>query len=243
MKRLFDFLLAILLLVLISPLFILTLLAIWLQDFKNPFYVAPRVGQSGRIFNMIKLRSMVMNADKSGVDSTAADDKRITPVGSFVRKFKLDEFGQVLNVLAGTMSFVGPRPNVQRDVSLYTKEEEKLLTVKPGITDFSSIVFSDEGDILSGSSDPDLLYNQIIRPYKSRLGLHYISVRNLLMDLKLILYTGIAIVSKKKALKGVGKLLAKSGASDLLIRVSQRKDALEPYPPPGSDQIVKSREL
>ena len=126
---------------------------------------------------MVKIRSMIINADKTGVDSTSSDDMRITSVGKVIRKLKLDELSQLWNVLIGDMSLVGPRPNVKSETDLYTKIEKNLLNVKPGITDFSSIVFSDEGDILSGSDDPDLLYNQLIRPWKSRLSLFYIEKR------------------------------------------------------------------
>ena len=139
------------------------------------------------------------------------------------------------------MSFVGPRPNVLREVALYTEEERHLLDVRPGITDFSSIVFSDENDILKDHEDPDIGYNQLIRPWKSRLGLIYVKKRNILLDLALILLTVIAIISRKYALWGVNKLLILINASDDVIRVSKREDALVPYPPPGSDSIVTSR--
>ena len=117
---------------------------------------------------------MSISADKNGVNSTSLNDARITPVGHKIRKYKLDEFTQLWNVLIGDMSLVGPRPNVLVDTNLYTKVERKLLTVRPGITDFSSIVFSDEGKILENKKDPNLSYNQFIRPWKSRLGLIYI---------------------------------------------------------------------
>ena len=175
MKRFFDIVFSSILLILFSfPLLFMSFL-IWVQDFKSPLYLAPRVSKGGGTFTMVKLRSMISNADISGVDSTKSDDMRITKVGSIVRKFKLDELSQLINVLNGTMSFVGPRPQVQRDVDLYTNKEKIILSARPGITDFSSIVFSDEGDILEGSEDPDLSYNQLIRPWKSRLAIFYIN--------------------------------------------------------------------
>ena len=174
MKRIVDLILSFFALLFISPILIIFVILIFLEDQQNPFYIAKRVGKGGVNFKMIKLRSMVVNADKSGVDSTSANDSRITKIGKKVRKYKLDELTQLWNVFLGDMSLVGPRPNVQRDVDLYTDIEKKLLTVKPGITDFSSIVFSDEGDILKEKDDPDLAYNQLIRPWKSRLGLIYI---------------------------------------------------------------------
>ncbi len=140
------------------------------------------------------------------------------------------------------MSFVGPRPNVQRETELYTKEEMKLLSVRPGITDFSSIVFADEGDILTDSNDPDLDYNQLIRPWKSRLGIFYVKNRTLVLDIKLMFITAISIISKKNALNIINKILIKLSAEDKLIEISKRENQLIPYPPPGSDSIVISRE-
>ena len=144
-KRIFDFLVSIIGLLLLAPIILLFMLLVWLQDWHSPFYIAPRVGKNGVLFMMIKLRSMVINADKTGVDSTSNDDKRITMLGGIIRRYKLDEITQLLNVIIGKMSLVGPRPQVESDVLLYTKEEKKLLNEKPGITDFSSIIFSDEG--------------------------------------------------------------------------------------------------
>jgi lipopolysaccharide/colanic/teichoic acid biosynthesis glycosyltransferase len=190
---------------------------------------------------MVKLRSMVINADKSGVDSTSANDRRITPVGRFIRRYKLDELTQLWNVLLGDMSLVGPRPNVERETNLYTMEEKGLLVVRPGITDFSSIIFSDEGDILKDKSDPDLAYNQLIRPWKSRLGLFYIQKHNLLLDVNLILLTLVAIISRERALSRVSCLLEQLGAEDSLARIAMRAEPLVPTPPPGTLDIVTAR--
>ena len=143
---------------------------------------------------------MVVNADKTGVDSTSSNDTRITPFGQFMRKYKIDEIPNFFNIFMGQMSFVGPRPNVKRETNLYTSEEKLLLSVRPGITDFSSIVFSDEGDILEGSNNPDLDYNKLIRPWKSRLGIFYVNNQSLWMDIKLIFLTGLAIISKNNPL-------------------------------------------
>ena len=185
---------------------------------------------------MLKLRSMVVNADKTGVDSTGAQDRRITNVGHFIRRYKLDELTQLWNVLIGDMSLVGPRPNVQRETELYTPIEKELLTVKPGITDFASIVFSDEGAILADKPDPDVAYNQLIRPWKSELGIFYIRNHSLLLDLKLILLTVVAIVNRRRALDGVSNLLLELGADVRLVRVATRNDRLVPTPPPGASQ-------
>ena len=173
-KRVFDFTAAFSGLLIFSPFLTVVIITIWLQDFKSPFYISDRVGKNEKVFSIVKLRSMVVDADKTGVDSTASNDARITVVGHVIRKYKLDELSQLWNVLKGDMSLVGPRPNVQRETNLYTQKEKELLQVKPGITDFASIVFADEGQILSDKENPDLAYNQLIRPGKSELGLFYI---------------------------------------------------------------------
>ena len=141
-KRSIDVALSLIGLIILAPLFILVLLLIWINDFQNPLYVPSRIGKNNKKFKMVKLRSMLVDADKSGVDSTSKNDPRITKIGHFIRKFTLDELSQLLNVLKGDMSLVGPRPNVERETNLYSTEEKKLLTVRPGITDFSSICSS-----------------------------------------------------------------------------------------------------
>ncbi len=243
MKRLFDIVLSLTGLIVLSPILIPVMLLVWLQDFHSPFYIAPRVGKNGQLFNMVKLRSMIVNADKSGVDSTSANDSRITPIGSFIRKCKLDEVSQLWNVLIGDMSLVGPRPNVKRETDLYTDVEKEILKMKPGITDFSSIVFSDENDILKDSKDPDLDYNQLIRPWKSRLCLVYAKKANIVLDIILIFLTLVAIVSRKLALSCINKLLVFYRVEEEIVKVAARRDILTPYPPPGADRIVTSREI
>ncbi len=188
------------------------------------------------MFNMVKLRSMVVNADSTAVDSTSANDTRITTVGRLIRKYKLDEITQLWNVLKGDMSLVGPRPNVPRGVDVYTEEERRLLSVAPGVTDFSSIIFSDEGEILADKDDPDRAYDQLIRPWKSKLGLFYIDNQNILLDIKIIWWTIIAIISKKTALSNVVKELIKLNAPSDIVQVSRREKDLTPSQPPGLDK-------
>ena len=190
---------------------------------------------------MVKLRTMVVHADKSGVDSTSMDDKRITFVGQTIRRFKIDELTQLWNVFLGQMSLVGPRPQVERDVNIYTSKERHLLDVRPGITDFASIIFADEGSILAGRVDPDLAYNQLIRPWKSRLGLLYVRHRTIWIDFKLIVATIIAILARNKALQMVCKMLVYLDADHELLTVCYRNTELTPAPPPGADDIVQSR--
>jgi len=230
-------------LIVASPVLLPVMFLVWLQDRHSPFYVANRVGKDDRDFRMVKLRSMIVNADRSGVDSTGAGDRRITPLGHFIRRYKLDELTQLWNVLKGDMSIVGPRPNVRRETDLYTAVERRLLSVRPGITDFASIVFADEGDILADKADPDIAYNQLIRPWKSRLGLFYIDKRSVLLDLRLIWLTAMAIVSRRRALDSVVGLLQQLGAGDDVIRVARRDDVLVPTAPPGADAVVVSRDL
>ena len=239
-KRFLDIIVSLFGLIIFSPILLLVLFLIWKQDYHSPFYIAPRVGKGAKLFKMVKLRSMIVNADKSGVDSTSADDLRITPVGHFIRRYKLDEVAQLWNVLLGDMSLVGPRPNVKSETDVYTSQERKTLDVRPGITDFASIVFSDEGDILEGKKDPDLAYNQLIRPWKSRLGLVYIEHSSMWLDVQIIFYTIVAILSKASALNWVVKRLQLVKADAKLIQVSSRTEELLPFPPPGSDNIVGS---
>jgi len=240
-KHLLDISASSLGLLLLSPVLLIVMFLIWRQDRHSPFYIAPRVGKNGKLFNMIKLRSMLVGADKTGVDSTSADDSRITPVGHFVRRYKLDEFTQLWNVLKGDMSLVGPRPNVKRETDLYTTVERKLLSVRPGITDFASIVFSDENEILEDCEDADIGYNQLIRPWKSRLGILYVENQNLFIDFQLIYYTLVAILFQDKALLGINKILHHIHAPETVIEVSKRNKQLMPFPPPGSDCIVTCR--
>ena len=243
MKRLLDCVVAAAVLALLAPLLLLLMLLVWAQDFRSPFYIAERVGLNGRPFCMVKMRSMVVGADRSGVTSTAGDDQRITAVGRFIRAFKIDEVVQLWNVLAGDMSLVGPRPNVWRwGVELYTLEEQRLLSVRPGITDFASIVFADEGAILHGAASADLAYNQLIRPGKSRLGLFYVDHRSAWLDLRLIAATGLAIVARPLALRWVVVMLRELGAEESLCKIAARREPLVPAPPPGAQSVIGARE-
>ena len=240
-KRSLDVALSFLGLLASSPLLVPVILAVWLQDFHSPFFIARRVGLRGQPFRMVKLRSMVIDAEKSGVDSTSSDDSRITAVGRFIRAYKLDEISQLWNVLKGDMSLVGPRPQVQRDVDVYTDVEKGLLAAKPGITDISSIVFADEGDILSGYADPDLAYHQLIRPWKSRFGLLYIERQSLALDLALVCLTVLSILSRPRGLKALQRLMKKLDVEEGWLSVVSREQPLSPCPPPGAEQVVMDR--
>lgn len=195
MKRLFDFISSFIGLVLLSPL--LVFISIWIRrDSKGPvFYRGLRVGKNGQPLRIFKFRTMVENADKIGGPSSAEDDPRITQIGKFLRKYKLDELPQLMNVLKGEMSLVGPRPEVPSEVATYSEEEKKILSVRPGITDLASLKFHNEGEILKGSSDPHQTYREKIRPEKLRLALHYVHHHSLVTDLKIILKTLKTILS------------------------------------------------
>lgn len=235
LKRPFDILFASIVLLAFSPFLIGSILAVWIQDFKNPLYFAKRVARGGGDFTMIKIRSMVVNAEQSGVNSTGSGDMRITKVGHFIRRYKIDELSQFINVLFGDMSVVGPRPNTRAwGVDLYTDTEKDLLMVRPGITDLSSIVFSDEGDILKDEPHSDAAYNSLIRPWKSRLGLLYIANQNLILDIKIIWLTALAVVNRRKAIEGVGRILANLDAPSDLRDVCKRDQKLVHALPPGS---------
>jgi lipopolysaccharide/colanic/teichoic acid biosynthesis glycosyltransferase len=233
-KRLLDIIASASGLLLLSPILLGFMFSVWKQDRHSPFYRGRRVGLNGKEFHMLKLRSMRINADKSGVSSTSSDDDRITAVGHKIRRYKLDELTQLWNVLRGDMSLVGPRPQINSDVEHYSDEDNALLSVRPGITDFASIVFSDEGAILAGSENTDLDYSCLIRPWKIRLGLVYVQNTSLWLDLRLIIATAIAILDKKRALKIVNTLLTDLQVEPELITVANRKSPLIPQPLPKS---------
>jgi len=238
MKRLADAVIALAGIGLVLPLGALIALAIWMEDRGSPWYRAARVGRGGGDFRMLKFRTMHPGAWKTGVNSTASGDNRITRVGRWLRRIKLDELPQLWNVLTGDMSLVGPRPQVRAEVDLYTRDERLMLTVRPGITDLASIVFSDEGEILAGSSDSDLLYNQLIRPWKSRLALLYVERGSLGYDFIILLSTLAALVSHTLALRGVAWTLESWNADSMLRTIATRRELLPAYPPPGAESVV-----
>lgn len=236
MKRLLDITASALGIAVGSVILAPAMLAIWLQDRHSPFYIAMRVGLNGRPFRMVKLRSMRILADATGVTSTAGDDTRVTAVGRFVRRWKLDELTQLWNVLRGDMSLVGPRPQVAWAVETYTSVERRLLSVRPGITDPASIVFADEADILKGADDPDERYQRVIRPWKSRLALLYVDAGTPLhADARLLWLTILNSISRAKALSGVAALVADLGGDPALVRTARRVDPLREAPPPGAE--------
>ena len=189
MKRLIDILSSLIGLILVSPVLLMIAILIKKEDRGPVFYRGIRVGRFSKPFRIFKFRTMVVNAEKMGGPSTADDDHRITRAGKLVRKYKLDELPQLINVLKGEMSIVGPRPEVQMYVNMFTEEEKAILSVRPGITDWASIWNPDEGAILAGSPDPEKTYMEKIRPEKIRLQLKYVREQSFLVDLKIIYKT------------------------------------------------------
>lgn len=189
LKRIFDIIFSVLGLVITFPLFVL--LAIWISfDSKGGvFYLQERIGKNFKPFKLYKFRSMYSGADKKGLLTVGGKDSRITRSGYFIRKYKLDELAQLINVLKGDMSLVGPRPEVKKYVDLYNDEQKKVLNVKPGITDYASIEYYNENEILEISSNPEKTYIEEIMPHKLSLNLKYIEEQSLLTDFKIILKT------------------------------------------------------
>ena len=242
-KLALDLVVSISIMILLGPFLLVVLLIVYFQDFHNPLYIAERIGKNGKTFNMYKIRSMIIDAELTGVDSTSNDDARITKVGKFIRKFKIDELSQLINVIIGNMSLVGPRPNVSRETDLYTTEEKEILSIKPGITDFSSIIFSDEGEILEGSSDPDLDYNQLIRPWKSRLALVYLDKRSIFLDLYILFLTAISFINRDFSRRRISRYLASIRSDAELVNIALRKGPLKKGVPPGGKEVVSSRKI
>lgn len=194
LKRTFDLILALCVLALLGPLLLLIAVLIKLDDGGPALYRGVRIGRAGVPFRICKFRTMVVSADRLGGPSTPDDDPRITKLGRWLRPSKLDELPQLLNVMSGKMSFVGPRPEVAQEVALYTDEERALLRVRPGITDWASIRFRDEGAILRGATDPHETYRRVIRPEKMRLALEYVRTASLATDVRILLATLRAVV-------------------------------------------------
>lgn len=197
LKRLFDVIFSTIGIILALPIMIVISFLIK-KDSKGPiFYKATRVGKHGRVFKMYKFRSMIVNAEKVGGPSTSADDPRMTRIGGFMRKYKIDELPQFINILKGDMSFVGPRPEVPSEVETYTKEEKDIiLSVTPGMTDLASLADLGEEEILRGSADPHQTYREKIKPQKLKLQQEYIKTKSFLLDIKILLWTILQLLKK-----------------------------------------------
>mgnify|MGYP003688810255 CR=1 FL=1 len=187
-KRIFDIVSSLIALVIFSPLIIIISLWIALDSRGGIFYRQIRVGKNQKEFGLYKFRSMRPNSDKAG-QITVGNDSRVTKVGKFIRKFKIDEVPQLINILKGDMSVVGPRPEVPKYVNMYSEEQLKVLSVLPGLTDYASIEYLDEQKILGASEDPDKAYIEEVMPAKLKLNLKYIADRGFWLDIKLVFRT------------------------------------------------------
>lgn len=189
-KRIFDVFVSLIGLLIFLPLFFVVGILIKLDSEGPIFYRGQRIGQFGRPFKIFKFRTMIKDAEKLGGSSTSVDDPRLTKIGKFLRKYKIDELPQLINVLRGEMSLTGPRPEVPEYVNLMTEEQKNvILSVKPGMTDFASLWDFHEEEMLKGSLDPEKTYLEKIRPKKIQLQIEYVKNRSFLLDLKIILKT------------------------------------------------------
>lgn len=238
----FNIFFALTVLIAASPLIAVCLLATFLQDFHSPLFLAKRIGKGGRPFIMIKMRTMRIDPKKNKIVSTSADDDRITFIGRLIRKGKIDELMQFVNVLIGNMAIVGPRPLPKGDYDKLSPFEQHAYSQLPGITDFSSIVFSDEGHILLGHPDADSAYDKSIRPWKSRLVYLYMYGASLGLDIKIILFTAIAIINRKRSLRALAIIARDLGATDDLVHLIGRQGQFPIIAPPTSQlDILKEK--
>lgn len=197
-KRIFDFTVSLIGIILLMPLFLIISLVILMDSKGGIFYTQTRVGQNKVDFNLLKFRTMCCGAESSGLLTIGDHDKRITRIGFWLRKYKIDELPQLFNILKGDMSFVGPRPEVSKYVDHYDLIQQRVLSVKPGITDWASIQFVNESELLASSKNPEVFYIKNIIPYKIMENLKYIDHNNLWIDIKIILLTIKSIVLKQR---------------------------------------------
>ncbi len=189
MKRLFDFCASFIGLVILSPILFFVGVAVKITSKGPVFYRQIRVGKNNKDFKIFKFRSMYVDADKKGLLTVGGKDNRITPVGYYIRKYKIDELAQLINVLLGDMSLVGPRPEVRKYVNMYNAEQMHVLDVRPGITDPASIKYKNENDILAKQKNPEQYYINVIMPEKLKINLSYLAKRNFFSDIKMIFKT------------------------------------------------------
>lgn len=193
-KRLFDIFCSSIGLIILSPILLLLALLIKLESKGPVFFLQTRVGLNNTDFKLFKFRSMFMDAEKRGQLTVGMRDPRITRMGYYLRRFKLDELPQLLNVIKGDMSLVGPRPEVRKYVNLYNTKQMQVLTVRPGITDYASIKFINENELLAQANDPEAFYISDIMPQKLELNISYIEQKGFFKDISLILKTFLKII-------------------------------------------------
>ena len=195
LKRIFDIFFSFLGLLILVPFLIMISIMIAIDSAGGVFYKQSRVGKDNIDFYLFKFRSMQTGAEKKGLLTVGGRDSRITRIGYFMRKYKIDELPQLLNVFLGDMSLVGPRPEVRKYVDLYNEQQKKVLTLKPGITDYASIDYSDENELLGKAENPEQVYIDEIMPAKLKLNMKYIAEQGIITDLKIIFKTIRKIVT------------------------------------------------
>lgn len=198
MKRVMDIVVSAAALILLFPILLCIAIFVVLDSEGPALYLQERVGLAGRSFQLFKFRTMHVNADRLQAITVGARDPRITRVGYYLRKFKIDELPQLFNVLCGDMSLVGPRPELKKFVDLYNERQKKVISIRPGITDYASIQFRNENELLVGKHDPVAYYIKDIMPVKLELNLKYIAERSLWMDIKILFVTVFSIFRKSK---------------------------------------------
>ncbi len=198
MIRFFDILFSLVGIIILFPLFMIIYILIVAESKGGGFYIQPRVGKDGIDFKLFKFRSMYIGSDKKGLITVGGRDKRMTKIGAFIRRFKLDELPQLINVLKGDMSLVGPRPELRYFVNLYTREQREVLRVRPGITDYASIEYVNENFILGSAIDPEKVYIDEILPHKIRLNMKYIQSYGMKEYFRLIFLTLWHIIKKRE---------------------------------------------
>ncbi|MGI6320931.1 MAG: sugar transferase [Bacteroidales bacterium] len=194
MKRIFDFIFSFLAIILLLPFFVIIALSIIFDSKGGIFYRQIRVGKNNKDFKLIKFRTMFTNSDKKGLLTVGMRDSRITKVGYFLRRYKLDELPQLFNIFIGDMSFVGPRPEVRKYVEMYDDEQLQVLAVRPGLTDYASLEYINENEILAKSENHEKTYIDEIMPAKLKLNLKYIEEKSFWVDLKIIFKTALKII-------------------------------------------------
>jgi lipopolysaccharide/colanic/teichoic acid biosynthesis glycosyltransferase len=196
LKRTFDLVVALFFIFILSPFLILIAIAIKLDSKGTVFYLQERIGLNEKPFKIFKFRTMKPNSDKLGLLTIGQNDARITPVGRFLRNTKLDELPQLFNVVLGDMSIVGPRPEVKKYVELYNPEQKRVLRVQPGITDYASIEYANESELLQKHNNPEEAYIKVIMPHKLELNLFYINHKSLKTDLSIIFATLYRLIKR-----------------------------------------------
>jgi len=228
----------------ILPVVVLAFVLVIVGDPGNPVFVSPRVGLHGREFACLKIRSMKDAPERAGVVTTKKGDVRIIPFGRLIRRLKIDELLQLINIARGDMNFFGPRPNVSVETARYTEVEYRLLSHRPGLSDFASVAFADLGELLADYGDANLGYNQLVRRWKAMLSLHFMDTSSWHQRVVASLLTVVAVIHASWARQLLGKYLESDPRVDRqLVDVLLGRSPLVPVPPLGSESVVEPADL